>query len=321
MRSPYRATGDLFFVLVWTALAAGAVLAGGLSVIRIVLVLPLVLLFPGYALLGVLFPRRQQDTRVRRNSTREGTATLTHLERFALSIPVSLAIVPATGFVLNFTPFGISPAAVLFAVTALTVGLTVAAYLARVAVPTEHRYRFPMTLPATALAHLLRRRDGLSNPEPFEPTSDTQRLFNVVFVAGILVVAGTIGYAAITPASDQKPFTEFYLLTQTDDGQFRTENLPHEFAQGESRSLHVAVANHERERVRYTVVVQLAGDTLDQFQVRTGQGDTRRVQRSITPDRTGDRLRLSFLLYKGDPPQQPTRQNAYRAVHLWVSVE
>lgn len=320
MRSPFRATGDLLFVLVWTTLAAGAILAGVPSTIRIVLAVPLVLVLPGYALLGVLFPRRQEGQRVRRTGTQEGRATLSHLERFALSLVTSLALIPATAFVLNFTPFGVAPLAVLFAVTALTVGLTVAAYIARVSVPTDRRYRFPLALTGGALTSMLRRPDGLSTPAPFEPTSETQRLFNLVFLVGVLVVAGSIGYAAVTPAGGEGPFTEFYLLTKTDGGDFRMENLPHQFEQGEPRSLYVAVGNHEGRPIEYTVVVTLAGEQLDQFQVRAGPGTTNRVKREIVPDRTGQRLRLSFLLYRGAPPQQPTRENAYRSVHLWVSV-
>lgn len=321
MKSPYRATVDLFLVLAWTGLAVGAVLGLPPSPIRILLALPVVLLFPGYALTAALFPRRQEGPRVRRSSTQEGGAALTQLERFALSITTSLALVPASAFVLNFTPFGITPAAVLFVVSGLTVGLTIAAYLARVSVPTDSRYRIPLTLPGTALAYLFRRPDSLRTPSPFEPTTETQRLFNLVFVVGLLVAAASFGYAAVTPAGDQGPYTEFYLLTQTDDGEYVSENLPHDFTRGESRSLYVAVRNHEGQFVEYTVVVTLGGDTIDQFQVRAGAGETNRVHRPVTPDRSGDRLRLSYLLYRGDPPDQPTRRNAYRSVHLWISVQ
>lgn len=320
MRSPHRATGDLLFVLVWTTGAAAAVLGADPSPFRVALVLPLVLLFPGYALLAVLFPRRQEGERARRNRTGEERATLTHLERFALSVTSSLALVPAIAFVLNFTPYGVSREPVLLAVGGVTAGLAIAGYLARVSVPDDHRYRVPLGLHGTVVPYLLRRPDSLKTPAPFKPASETQRLFNLVFVAGVLVLAASIGYAAVTPAGGEDPFTEFYLLTETDDGQFRAENLPHEFSRGESRSLYVAVGNHEGRPVEYTVVVQLAGDELDRFGVPVEAGETKRVERSVTPGQTGERLRLSFLLYRGEPPASPTPENAYREVHLWVSV-
>lgn len=321
MRNLHRSAGDLFFVLAWTTGATAAVLAFEPSPLRVALVLPLVLLFPGYALLAVLFPRRLQDERARRNDGENTRPTLTHLERFALSVTSSLALVPALAFVLNFTPYGVRREPVLLAVSGLTAGLILAGYVARLSVPPGQRYRVPLGLHRMAVPYVSRRPESLSTPAPFKPATATQRLLNLVFVVGVVVVAASIGYAAVTPAGGQGPFTEFYLLTETDDGQFRAENLPHEFSQGESRSLYVAVGNHEGQPVEYAVVVRLDGNELDRFDVPVEAGETRRVERSITPDRTGDRLRLSFLLYRGDPPATPTPENAYREVHLWVTVQ
>jgi uncharacterized membrane protein len=40
----------------------------------------------------------------------------------------------------------------------------------------------------------------------------------------------------------------------------------------------------------------------------------------VTPTLTGQRLRLAYLLYRGSPPPDPTVENAYREVHLWINV-
>jgi uncharacterized membrane protein len=40
----------------------------------------------------------------------------------------------------------------------------------------------------------------------------------------------------------------------------------------------------------------------------------------VTPRTTGERLRLQYLLYLDDPPENPTAENAYRSVHHWVNV-
>ena len=34
----------------------------------------------------------------------------------------------------------------------------------------------------------------------------------------------------------------------------------------------------------------------------------------------GENLRLTFLLYRGQAPQDTTVENAYRELHLWVNV-
>jgi len=62
------------------------------NVLRIVLGLPFVLFFPGYTLMSALFPKR------------EG---MSGIERVALSLGVSIAIVPIIGLILNYTIWGI----------------------------------------------------------------------------------------------------------------------------------------------------------------------------------------------------------------------
>jgi uncharacterized membrane protein len=62
------------------------------SPVRVVLGLPFVLFFPGYALICLLFPRK---------------GDLDGVERIALSLGLSIAIVPLIGLALNYTSWGI----------------------------------------------------------------------------------------------------------------------------------------------------------------------------------------------------------------------
>ena len=64
----------------------------------------LVLFLPGYSLIELLYPKKELD----------------ELTRFALSVGLSLALVPLVGLVLNYTPFGIR----LFPVALSLSGLT-----------------------------------------------------------------------------------------------------------------------------------------------------------------------------------------------------
>ncbi|MEZ0345666.1 MAG: DUF1616 domain-containing protein [Infirmifilum sp.] len=66
--------------------------AGALLPARYVLGSITVLFLPGYALIEALYPRRED---------------LEPLERLALSIGLSLALVPLVGLILNYTPWGI----------------------------------------------------------------------------------------------------------------------------------------------------------------------------------------------------------------------
>jgi len=67
-----------------------------------------VLFLPGYALIEALYPKEED---------------LSPLERLALSIGLSLALVPLVGLILNYTPWGIRLDPILIALTILTLTL------------------------------------------------------------------------------------------------------------------------------------------------------------------------------------------------------
>ena len=316
MSSLFRSTGDLLLVVVWTSFAVAAVLSGiGPGPLRTVATLPLVVLFPGYALLAFLFPERPGA------GTDEG-ASISHVERAALSIVLSLAVVPTVAFVMNYTSYGIRLRPLLVVVSLLTVVLAVIAYLARIRLPDDHRFGVHVGAWLAGGTDRFLSNGGrrLRDAGPLQPTTGTQRLLNLFLVVSVLALVATAGYAAVTPPANDDPFTEFYLQTQNGDGEFVTENLPHEFSQGQSQTLYATITNQEGQRVPYTVVVQLEGKELDRVSTSIDAGRTKRIEQTIAPSQSGDRLRLSFLLYRGNVPENPTPENAYRETHLWISV-
>ncbi|UCC32934.1 MAG: DUF1616 domain-containing protein [Candidatus Bathyarchaeota archaeon] len=70
-----------------------------------------VLWLPGYSLIKTLFPRKEID----------------NLERAVLSIGMSLALIPITGLLLNYTPWGIRLTPITLSLLALTLALATAA--------------------------------------------------------------------------------------------------------------------------------------------------------------------------------------------------
>ena len=86
---------------------------GPLMPIRYLLGAVSVLFMPGYSIVEALYPRGDE---------------LAPLERLALSIGLSLAVVPLVGLILNYTPWGIRLIPIVISNTALTIALlTVAA--------------------------------------------------------------------------------------------------------------------------------------------------------------------------------------------------
>jgi uncharacterized membrane protein len=64
----------------------------------------------------------------------------------------------------------------------------------------------------------------------------------------------------------------------------------------------------------------LERERLRQFRPRVTHNGTWHRPHTVTPTLTGERLRLTYLLYRGESPATPTVGNAYREVHLWVNV-
>lgn len=85
-----------------------------LVAIRWVLGSVFVLLIPGYVTVEALFPKGRE---------------LDGIERFALSVGLSLALVPLVGLLLNYTPWGIRLTPILISLTIFTVGLCLAGLL------------------------------------------------------------------------------------------------------------------------------------------------------------------------------------------------
>jgi uncharacterized membrane protein len=351
-----RLPADLVAVLAVVVLVNAAVFLPVVreTPVRVVVGLPFVLFVPGYALIAALFPEAGGSDAVEDTadataeaSTGESTDTagaldsggIDGIERVALSFGLSIAVVPLIGLVLNFTPWGIRLIPIMVATSAFTVGATWVGARRRFALSAEDRFAVPYrTWTASARTELL------------EPDSRADLALNVLLVVSILLAVTSVTYAVAVPKEGES-FSEFYLLTEDDSGELVADGYPTELVAGEGRELIVGIGNNEFRRVNYTVVVELqqvafetsqrdvtprANATRDGQNVtsvsvveedeigrfRTALGHNRTYQESyeVRPTLTGDEMRLAFLLYREEPPQEPTVENAYRETHLWVNV-
>jgi uncharacterized membrane protein len=289
--------------------------------IRIVLGLSFVLFLPGYAFVAALFPEAGSGPAV---EDEEGGSDdgIDPIERVALAFGLSIAVVPLIGLVLNFTPWGIRLAPIVLSVSGFTIVCAVVAAFRRWELPPEERFSVPY-----------RGWIAAGRAELFEPDDRTDAALNVVLALALLLALGSVGFAVATP-QDGERFTEFYLLTEDDDGELVADGYPEAFVQGQAQPVIVGVENHEHEPVDYTVVVQLERvegegeesevverEELDRFGTSLDHEEAQHTEFRIVPTMTGEELRLSFLLYDGEAPTEPTRENAYRDLHLWIDVE
>jgi len=204
----------------YTAIMALAILAFGVGNLLAIL---LVLFVPGYVLIAVLFPKRQD---------------IDWIERIVLSFGMSVVVVPLLGLLLNFTPWGIHLASIVVTITLFTLGLSSAAY-----------HRRMQLLPAQRLSLTI----GLQMPAS-KKRNALEKGMAIALAASIVVAAGTLGYVILTPRPGET-FTEFYILGPGGNASgYPTNRTP-----SEPGTVIVGVINHEAATVAYAVRVDLVG--------------------------------------------------------------
>jgi len=103
-----------------------------LAYIRYLLGTIFVLWLPGYSFIKALFPVE--------GGNKKSSGNLDSIERVAISIGLSLALVPMVGLLLNYTPWGIRLTPIVLSLFALTT------IFATVAIVREHRTKIKASM-------------------------------------------------------------------------------------------------------------------------------------------------------------------------------
>src|SRR5437879_1217635 len=223
MRIGFHERPHDLFVVAGTCLAALAMIAGGSGPLRFTLAVLLVLFLPGYAITATVFPRKGE---------------IDWIERIAVSIGLSLAVVPLLGVVLAATPAGVRIEAVVGSLLLVTLGLSVVAFEQRMGLPPEDRLSLSIDLDVPRWGDL--------------PTADRALALGVA--AALVLGAGDIAFAIANPPV-AAGFTEFYLLDQF--GGIAPDSYPSRLNASQEGVMFLGVANHERRDMTYTVQVRL----------------------------------------------------------------
>lgn len=231
------------------------------SILQIILGLPFVLFFPGYALMAALFPKK------------EGVGGI---ERVALSSGISIAVVPLIGLVLNNTPWGIGLYSILFSTTLFILTASVIALFRRQRVPPEERFDISFNLPQWADANRL------------------DKTLSIILVLAILGALGTVGYIIAKPKVGES-FSEFYILGL--EGQ--AADYVKELVVGEEGKMMVGIINQEHEVASYRLEVRINGVLSNEVEGVTLEHDEKwENEVSFTPEVAGEDQKVEFLLYK-----------------------
>ncbi|MGQ0796416.1 MAG: DUF1616 domain-containing protein [Methanobacteriota archaeon] len=285
---------DLYLAIGYTLGLSGLLLVMGVGNPAAIL---LVLFAPGYVLVAALFPTNRD---------------IDWIERIALGIGLSIAVVPLLGLALNFTSLGIRFAPVVAFIAAFTGGVGVVAYWRRLVLPVVNRLELTVDLGAPR----------------WKGESLIDRALTVSLAASIVLAAAVVAYVVATPRP-REHFTEFYVL----DCNGTTSEYPRRLNVSEPGCILIGVKNLEVARVDYTVRVDLVGG-----QFMNVSGRLQFVERNRTDLDWSNRSlddgqrwtwpytfsiasvgvwRLHFILFR-DGVFDVTAP--YRSVHLFVNV-
>jgi len=234
-----------------------------LNVLRIILGLPLMLFFPGYALIAALFPKK---------------SALDGIERLALSFGLSIAAVPLIGLVLNYTTWGIRLYPVLISVTIFIIITSVVAWYRRQRLAQAERFIVSFNLSLTI----------------WKGQRSVDRILSIILMAAILGAVGTLSYVIATPKVGEK-FTEFYVLGL----EGKATDYPSEIKVGEEGKIIVGIINREHETVSYRMEVRIDGvKNKEVGAVVLEHDDKWEGEIRFVPMVAGDNQKAEFLLYK-----------------------
>jgi uncharacterized membrane protein len=257
----------------------------------------LVLFVPGYILVAALFPKK---------------TVIDWIERVALSLGLSFAVVPLFGLLLSLTPWGVRSEPIMGTILVFTIGVGYAAYWRRIREPPS------MRLAASIL---------LTVPGWHE-YSVLDKALTVGLASSIVVASGALAYVVLTPQPGAT-FTEFYVLGPGGNAS----GYPTALNVSRPGTVIVSITNHESTGVNYTVRIDLVGVRIV-YNATSKSNETVEVNRttyswinaSLTDGSSWKHLysfsirsvglwKVQFLLFKDGE-----LASAYRALHLYVRV-
>ena len=319
----------ILIIDILTVLLILAILLIPSSVVRIILGLPFLLFFPGYALIAALFPPRSHDPAAAAETAPDDPKNappdekkkgMDNIERTALSFGMSIAVTALLGLGLNYTPWGIRLLPVLITISA-----------------------FIIIMSAIALLRQQRSAEGMRLgmdvhlKMPGWEGSALNKTLTVILAVAILGSIGTLAYTIAVPKVGER-FTEFYILGQNG----KAEAYPSGFIMKDNQTVSVqygdagtttrggpgqvtlGIINREQQTATYSIaitidgqpaVIWLDGTPLTRVeQIDLANDGKWEHQIGFIPQHAGDNQKVEFLLFKNGATQPEN------TLHIWVKV-
>lgn len=263
----FKIGNELILLNLLAIVLIAAIIFFPFNIPRIILGIPFVLFFPGYALMAALFPRK------------EGMGSI---ERLAFSLVMSIAVVPLVGFILNYTPLGIRLESILYSMASFIFIMSGIAWFRRRGLPEAERFSI-----------------GFNLAMPGWGGGIWDKVLSIILVIAVLGTLGILGYVIAIPKVGER-FTEFYVLGQ----EGKVTEYPSELKVGEEGRVIIGIINRESEPVSYRVEVRIDGMTNNKIGPIVLEHEEKwEGEVSFTPEVAGEKQKVEFLLYKDGEPK------------------
>jgi len=274
---------DLLAIIILTFVFIIILFVGNISWLRVVLGFAILILFPGYLFIGALYPKKE---------------SLSHINRIALSLGLSIVIIVFIGFILNYLPWGIGLYSITISISILISLLSAIVWYIRGRYHPEERY-------------------GITFKQPRWNLIDYSRSLNRVHLSlVILITCSIIGFTAflsytLAKPPEREPFTEFYILGVEN----RADNYPLELKLGERGEVTIGIVNREYEAINYRIEVVVEDNkTYELFPIVLAPEEKWHGELEFTPEPVVKRQKVEFRLYKDAGRSGEVR-------YLWVNVK
>lgn len=298
-------------VLIFVVLEIQSVIRTGLGIIAMIVL-------PGYAFIALLYPHNEPSFPTNTLFDWPSRREMEHLERFILSIGLSVLIVPFVGFVVAHAGYQLSPSMLVYSIAVVTVIFSIGAFIRRFNLQATERYTIIEVFPSIEHYSL---KNQFSTSRNF--------IIMIVLLVGCGIAIAGVTTAFITAESGEE-YTEMYLLMEDPDSEeYIAYNYSVDDTLIEQSNIYLSLRNLEGKAVAYEIVVQaeyvdseensiIHRHEVDQLTQRIAHGQRERFEYSINQDEIEGANRISFLVYTSTPPSEPTPANAYRSVHIWI---
>lgn len=248
--------------------------------LRIILGLPFALFLPGFLLMAVLFPEKDE---------------FDGLSRIVLSMGLSIIIVPLIGLLLNYLSSGVRLLPMMLSLIFFDILLFFLSWYRRTNLPEEKR--FALTLKIDLIE--------------WSKKTEEAKVIRIALLITVFLLIFTSVFILSSPKEGNN-FTEFY-ITGPDDV---TAGYPEQLQARENGTVKAVIINNEQQKTTYRMEIWVDGDIIQTISpIYLENQEKREITVFFKAEKLNDFAKVELLLFRDGQDREP-----YRQLRLWVEI-